>query len=113
MVYERIISNDVWLEGLHVGMEGEHWKNNPYPRDGPKRAGDIPMNDYEKWMVGWSLGRTCLEFDNPAEIPVKVIPRGKNEFGQEIYDRLIPAWENPPICPDSWEGLSARVEEKE
>jgi len=40
------------------------------------------------------------EFDNPAEIPVRVIPRGKTEFGYEIYDRLVPAWEDKPIIPD-------------
>ncbi len=77
-----VVSNDSHLEGLSAGMDGKHFNTNPYdPQIQPER--------YKEWDLGWNAGRACLEWDNPADVPVRA-----------VGGRLIPAHEERPIC--SW-----------
>ncbi|MBU3913818.1 MAG: hypothetical protein KKB21_05645 [Nanoarchaeota archaeon] len=84
------MDNDPYLHGITSGMDGRHFRECPYDKDNQH-------DQHIRWREGWGLGRTCLEWDNPANIPVK--KHLTREKDGRVTLRLIPVDESEPIVP--------------
>ncbi|MEK6856267.1 MAG: hypothetical protein AABX66_03875 [Nanoarchaeota archaeon] len=78
---------DIAFAGFNVGMNGGHYNLNPHNPAGSESEKHL----YNEWLMGWGQGRVCLEWDNPAGVNVREVPK------PGFVSRLIPVWEERPI----------------